>query len=174
MAPQICWDFSDPLCGSFVPISNSSFFLSSVVRLQLWVYMDSAKFCPDSKKEMHIRKGLRRAARFCSQNQDLFLHAWNPKLFSLYLAKIVTGSNIENSPPLPFIYFSICVQASSMMTAGIGLAFELWFVSYLIWGSSWENIYTCHSWATFQEGPAIGLFLICQARDCSGSQLQNP
>lgn len=77
--------------------------------------------------------------------------------FSSFFGKNSNWVKYRNSPFLPFIYFSICVRASSMMTAGNGLALELWVVSYLLWGSSWESIYTCHSRAILQRGLPSGL-----------------
>lgn len=79
------------------------------------------------------------------------------QIFSSFFGKNSNWVKYRNSPFLPFIYFSICVRASSMMTAGNGLALELWVVSYLLWGSSWENIYTCHSRAILQRGLPSGL-----------------
>jgi hypothetical protein len=52
--------------------------------------------------------------------------------FSSLFGKNSNWVKYRNSPMLPFIYFSICVQASSMMTAGNDLALELWVVSYLM------------------------------------------
>lgn len=78
-----------------------------VIRSQLWVHMDSAKFCPDSKKEMRIRKGLQESKQDHAHKIRIYLFTLEiPRFSFLIWQKIVTGSNTENSPSLPFIYFS--------------------------------------------------------------------
>lgn len=138
-----------------------------VIRSQLWVHLDSAKFCPDSKKEMRIRKGL--------QNQDPFIHAWNPKVFSPYLAKNSNWVKYRKLTVSPFyLLLPICVQASSVTTARTGLALELWSVGYWMWGSSWESKRTCHSWAPLRHGPPLGFSPFAKWETTLGAAYRTP
>lgn len=133
-------------------ISNSPSFLCWVVMFQLWACMYYVRFWPDFQEgNLHLERAKKEQQDF-AHNIRIYFLMLEILSFSSLFSKNSNWVKYRNSQFLPFIYFSICVQASSMMTAGNGLALELWVVSYLMWGSSWESMYTCHSWAILQRG----------------------
>lgn len=144
-------------CVCFMPNSDDPSLLGWVVMLQLCTCIYYVKFWPDFQEgNSHLERPKKGQQDFCSQIRIYFL-VLEIQSFSSFFGKNSNWVKYRNSPFLPFIYFSICVRASSMMTAGNGLALELWVVSYLLWGSSWESIYTCHSRAILQRGLPSGL-----------------
>lgn len=113
---------------------------------------ESLRILPNSalipRMKWALGKGEKRAARFCSQNQDLFFHAWNP--FSLLIwQKNSNWVKYRKFTTSPFYLLLHLCTGFINDDSGNWLDFGA-LVSYLMWGSSWENIHTCHSWALFQ------------------------
>lgn len=118
-------------------VSNSPSFPGCIVMLQLWVYIYCVKFCPDFHEGSKHLERAKKEQQDVSHTIRIYFLMLEILSFSSLFGKNSNWVKYRNSPMLPFIYFSICVQASSMMTAGNDLALELWVVSYLMWGSSW-------------------------------------
>lgn len=121
-----------------------------IVRSQVWVHNDSARFCQILPwfQEWNVHQG--RAKR---EQQD-FAHKIRIYFFMLEIPFLSFGKNsnwvkYRKFTTSPFyLLLHLCtgfINDDSRNWLGFGA-----LVSHLMWGSSWENIHTCHSWALIQ------------------------
>lgn len=150
MAPQVNRLGTNPLCGTSVPVSNSW-----VVRSQLW----AMRILPNSalipRRKCTSGKDLKESSEILLIKSGSISSCLKSQAFLSLFGKNSNWVKYRKFTTSPFYLLLHLCTGFINDDSGNWLGFGA-LVSYLMWGSSWENIHTCHSWALLQRGPPLG------------------